>query len=151
LEAVTPRCLNSIVRQPFSSLKKTNAGQWERTTTRRWDVATGKSVGLPLEYSSVNSVNYSPNGKTALTGGGGGARLWDATTGSRRKNKLFSNSNRVHGVAYSPDGKTILTGDAEPIVRLWDGAGNQRIVEPMKHMNIVLCVVYSGDGRTILT
>jgi WD40 repeat protein len=131
--------------------EKTNAGPWERTTTRRWDVATGKPVGLPLEHSSVNAVTYSPDGKSALTGGGGGAQLWDATTGSRRNNELFSMSNRVHAVAYSPDGKTILTGDAEPIVRLWDGAGNRRIVEPMKHTNMVLSVAYSGDGRTILT
>ena len=131
--------------------EKTTAGPWDITTTRLWNVATGKPIGPPLDHPAVNAVAYSPDGKTAVTGGSGGARLWDATTGASTKTEPFSRSNRVYAVAFSPDGKTILTGDAGFKARLWDDAGDERIVEPIKHTNMILAVAFSCDGKTILT
>jgi eukaryotic-like serine/threonine-protein kinase len=131
--------------------EKQTAGPWETTTTRLWDVATGKPIGPALHHSSVNAVAYSPEGKTFVTGGGGGAQLWDKTPGRPTSATTFAQSNRVYAVAFRPDGKTILTGGSNPIVWLWDGAGNQRIVEPMKHASTVHSVAFSGDGQTILT
>ncbi len=131
--------------------EKNTADPWDITTTRFWDVATGKPVGPPLDHQAVNAVAFSPDGKTAVTGGSGGARLWEATTGASMKTETFSNSNRVNAVAFSPDGKTILTGDTGFVARLWGAAGDQRIVQPMRHTNMVLAAAFSRDGKTILT
>ncbi|CAN5912878.1 hypothetical protein BH23PLA1_BH23PLA1_38080 [soil metagenome] len=55
----------------------------------------------------VEDVAYSPDGNTILTGGSGGARLWDAATGRPIGEPL--RTPYVTGVAFSPDGRTFRT------------------------------------------
>src|SRR5207244_931301 len=64
---------------------KNTGGPWDTTTTRFWDVASGMPVGRPLDHQTVFAVAYSPDGKSVVTGGRGGARLWNATTGVSMK------------------------------------------------------------------
>ena len=54
---------------------------------------------------------YSPDGKRIITGGGGGAFLWDAETGQVIRRFLAPN-HTVHSLAFSPDGSKILTWSA---------------------------------------
>ena len=48
-----------------------------------WDAVAGKPVGRPMEHNNqVNVVAFSPDGRTALTGGSDvRVRLWGAATG----------------------------------------------------------------------
>jgi WD40 repeat protein/tRNA A-37 threonylcarbamoyl transferase component Bud32 len=130
--------------------EKKTAGARATTTTRIWNVATGKPIEPPLEHDAVTAVAYSPDGKTAVTGGSGEAQLWEATTGAKMKIRLrlFSNEHRVSAVAFSPDGKTILAGGSVFLARLWDAAGDER---PMRLTNMVAAEAFSCDGKTILT
>ena len=53
-------------------------------TARLWDAETGKELYklvADTAHGAIHSVAFNRDGKTALTAGGGGARLWDLNTG----------------------------------------------------------------------
>jgi WD40 repeat protein len=99
----------------------------------------------------VNSVAFSPDGKTIVSGGADGTiRLWD-TRGNPIGQPFTGHENRVSSVAFSPDGKTIVSGDDEGMIRLWDTRGNP-IAQPIKgHKSRVNSVAFSPDGKTIVS
>jgi WD40 repeat protein len=111
---------------------------------------------LPLQAvlehpAMVCAVAFSPDGKTALTGGGdGGLRLWDAATGKQLGPPL-PNRDAVFAVAFSPDGRWILSGGDDPAARLWDAATGWPAGEPFPHPGRIRAVAFSPDGQTILT
>jgi len=121
-------------------------------TARLWDVATGRSIGLPMQHQDwVFAVTFSPDGKTVLTGSRDRtARLWDAVTGLPLSPPL-PHSGEVWSVAFSPDGKTILTGCKDKTARLWDAASGRSVGHALEHPGGVRCVAFSPDGKIILT
>ncbi len=86
-------------------------GTWaagERNTLKLWDVKTGKVSYTLEEMWDVDSVAYSPDGKTLALGNGVTTYLWDVATGK----ELFSlkdNHGATYTVAYSPDGKLLAS------------------------------------------
>jgi WD40 repeat protein/tRNA A-37 threonylcarbamoyl transferase component Bud32 len=101
------------------------------------------------------AVAFSPDGKTALTGGTDGvANLWDTASGQRRGQPL-SHPAPVWTVAFSPDGKTVLTGCGDEEhhkpgeARLWDAASG-RLLESWQYPRDVSVVAFSPDGRSSL-
>ena len=84
------------------------------------------------EYD-INSIAYSPDGKTIVTGGDyytvekGTVYLWDARTG-RRKRVIFKGPGAVYTVVFSKDGKRIIaTGDWKNKVRVWDAKTGRKL------------------------
>ncbi len=73
----------------------------------------------------VDTVAFSPDGKTLVTGDNDGTiRLWDAATG--RQIRSLPNSAE-EPAAFSPDGKTLATGDLSGPPALWNIATGQQI------------------------
>ena len=84
------------------------------------------------EYD-VNSIAYSPDGKTIVTGGDyytvekGTVYLWDARTG-KRKRVIFKGPGAVYTVVFSKDGKRIIaTGDWKDKRRVWHAETGQEL------------------------
>ena len=98
--------------------------------------------------SGVNSVSFSPDGKTIASGGGYGRLfLWDVAT-QTKISRL--DSGYLLSISFSPDGKTLASGGltwGRGNVLLWDVATQTEIGaldtwEPNS-------IVFSPDGKTI--
>ncbi|HTU89263.1 MAG TPA: protein kinase [Gemmataceae bacterium] len=104
----------------------------------------------------VWAVGFSPDSRTALTGGSDGlARRWDTRTG-RPIGRPLQHRHPVWAVSVSPDGRTILTGSGrdkkhEGEARLWDAESGEPLCPPLPHPDEVHAAVFSPDGQRFLT
>ncbi|HKI33847.1 MAG TPA: WD40 repeat domain-containing protein [Gemmataceae bacterium] len=128
-----------------------------RHAVRAWSAETGRPLDLPpLHDGLVLCVAFSPDGKTALSGGYDmTAWLWDAVTWQAIGPPL-QHRDPVWVVAFGPDGKTLLTpaGMAPSPgfeVRVWDAATRRPLGPPLVQRDVVNRLACSADGRLLLT
>jgi hypothetical protein len=100
----------------------------------------------------VNSVAFSPDGKTIASGSYHGfVQLSDAASGKQLR--FFYASHSKHGwigsVVFSPDGKTIASGSLDGVVKLWDVTSGKPTATFTGHSNAVGSLAFSPDGKTI--
>jgi WD40 repeat protein len=106
---------------------------------------------------SVNSVCFSPNGKTALSGNEDETiKLWEVETGICIR--TFERDKYViESVCFSPDGKMALSGGytyikkLSYIIKLWEVATGKCIRTFEGHNNHIQSVCFSPDGKTALS
>ena len=120
---------------------------------RFWRVATGELLKtIETEADSIDSVAYSPDGKTLVsTGdhGGNNMRLWDVDTGKLLK--TIATEKGAYRVVYSPDGRTLASGGSGE-VSVWDAATGKRLKTFIGHIEDgVNSVAFSPDGKTLVS
>jgi WD40 repeat protein len=117
-----------------------------------FDAADGKQLASahnPLGALSVNSIAFSPDGKTLLAGGdAGGLALFDAAS-LKTVRKLDGVKLIINAVAFSPDGKTIVAGGVDKSVRLWSAATGTLARTLEGHTSFVDGVLFFPDGKTL--
>ena len=106
---------------PLAMLLSVQAYKRARTVQARSALieAARQPLGdLLAEGSTVDSVAFSPDGRTLAAGdSGGGVGLWDTASG--RRTVALAEGSPVYGVAFSPDGRTLAAGDLGGGVGLW--------------------------------
>ncbi len=132
---------NDILALLKEEVELTNYDNWQKLKTFSGHV------------TEVYSVAFSPDGKTALSGGEDYTLiLWNIATGKKLKT-LKGHSYHVHSVAFSPDGKTALSGGGEKdkTLKLWDITSGKELKSFIGHSNAVKTVAFSPDGKTALS
>jgi WD40 repeat protein len=121
----------------------------------------GRLIG---HSGTVNSLAFSPDGKTLVTGSGNSLghddkiKLWDVATGLELAT-LKGPTGGALSLAYSPDGKTLASGSGDynqhgntneqPEVKLWDMATRQEIASLKGHTYGVYSLAFSPDGKIL--
>ncbi|MFN9732987.1 MAG: NACHT and WD repeat domain-containing protein, partial [Microcystis sp.] len=75
----------------------------------------------------VQSVNFSPDGKTLVSGSADKTiKLWNVETGQEIRT-LKGHDDSVYSVNFSPDGKTLVSGSEDNTIKLWNVETGQEI------------------------
>jgi len=115
----------------------------------RWRQLHIEKQTLKGHTNSVNSVSFSPDGRTLASGSSydGTVKLWDMVS-SQERATLKGHTISVLSVTFSPDGRTLASGSNDRTVKLWDVASGVEKAT-LKHAYPVRSVSFSPDGRTL--
>ena len=131
------------------------------TEVRQWDLQNGIELGrLANPSTSRRSViAFSPDGYTALTGGGtwdaGNLVLWNVDTQQPIRTFASEQHGAVWSIAFSPDGQTAASGasyaDPNTILALWDVRTGDAVRYFIGHTDTIMSVHFSPDGHTLIS
>lgn len=106
---------------------------------------------------SPDGTRLAIGGQTRLASGpesrekGGGASVWDATTGKKLLTLAEGQTYSVGYIAYSPDGSRLATTSGDATVQVWDGKTGEKLLDLEGHTEGVLCVGFSPDRSRLVT
>lgn len=99
----------------------------------------------------VQAAAFSPDGRTALTGGYDGTlRLWDTSRGVAIGTP-GAHTGEVKTAAFSRDGRAVLTGGFDKVARLWNAQSGEPLGPRLLHAGVVLSTDIGPDGKTVVT
>jgi WD40 repeat protein len=117
-----------------------------------FEPGTGRRLEFLGHQEKVNSVDISPNGFYALTGGNDYvAYLWDTRSG-QVVNK-FTHPNRVTKVVLDDKGRFAFTADSQRQASVWNLTTGKEVsrLQYLARQKIFSTAIFSGDGRYLLT
>ncbi|CAE7151552.1 unnamed protein product, partial [Rhizoctonia solani] len=99
---------------------------------------------------SVNSVAFSPDGKSVASGSKDKTiRIWDANRSSAIDEPLGTHGGWIKSVAYSPLGSLIASGSLDKAIRLWDTNTGQESGDYMGDNFPIYSIAFSPDAKFI--
>ncbi|NRA71897.1 MAG: PQQ-binding-like beta-propeller repeat protein [Gammaproteobacteria bacterium] len=116
------------------------------------DIFSGRRIEFLGHSEKINSVDLSPNGRYALSGGNDySAILWNTKTG--QVIQKFTHPSRVSKVVLDPKGRYAFTADSKKLSAIWDLKTGKEIsrLQYMSRSRIFSAVSFSRDGTQLFT
>ncbi|MCW8109020.1 hypothetical protein OPS25_10990 [Alteromonas ponticola] len=113
---------------------------------------TGRRLEFLGHQEKVNSVDISPNGKFALSGGNDYvAYLWSTESGQIIH--TFTHPSRVTLVAIDDEGRYVFTADSQQKSQIWNAQTGAPVsnLQYIARQKIFTDAVFSKDGKRLLT
>ncbi len=126
------------------------------TTTRLWDVGSGKPLAtlnghyVLGETAWPEQLTLSPDGTRLATMDHSAARLWDVKTGKLLAT-LDGHSGILEAMAFSPGGDFIATVGSDETARLWDVMSGKLRFILEGHSMVVDQIAFSPNGSRLVT
>lgn len=125
-------------------------------TVRTWDLDNLKPKSVYKGHeAAVWCVALHPNGRQAVSGGGGGQppsdcalRVWELASGNVVL-KLEGHTDVVHRVLIAPDGKSAVTASRDGTVRRWNLATGAETLKYASHPGPMWGVAISPDQKCV--
>jgi len=147
-----PPVITSVAYSPDGSLLA--VGGYREVLLHNSDGSglVGRLVGLS---EKVQSIAFTPDGKTLLAAGGTPARfgevqLWDVAK-QTLKQSITTCADTIFGASISPDGAHFAYGCPDQTVRIHDLATGTQLHKSSYHENWVLDTVFSVDGQQLVS
>ncbi|MER7367450.1 helix-turn-helix domain-containing protein [Nonomuraea wenchangensis] len=141
--------LSALVFSPDSRILITTEG----TTSRAWDVRTGRQIGPPLDGDNVwgGAAAITADGSVLATASAGKITLWDMATHRQIGAPLAGRD--VMSMAFTPDGATLWSsGTSDETVRVWDVTVRHPVGKPFTGYDEPMrSVAFSPDGAMLAT
>ena len=128
------------------------------TTIQVYDLATRQhKTSLHGHNHTVESLDFSPDGKLLASAGGNIVTLWDTATWA--DSEVIQHSPEAICVRFSPDGKLLAISGGEtdlphykPLstdIILWDVANQAEVRRLRGNSNTIWALAFSPDGKTL--
>jgi WD40 repeat protein/DNA-binding SARP family transcriptional activator len=147
-----PQPMTQLAYTPDGSLLTAVTGLSEGGDLMTWDAGSLASVlSVPIDNVGVYSSDISNDGRTIVTGGQAGPRLWDIATGNPLGPALTGLNGFAGTVDMSPDGSTVVGADESGNVLVWDVQTGTSIGDPLPGpaSGKWLAALFTPDGRHV--
>lgn len=122
----------------------------EQCEWRLWDVGSGKVLRSVAQPGRLQSLAFSPDGKSLACGVGNDVRLYDvAADGPGRV--ITSHDGYVTSVAFTPDGAAVVSGSHDQTVKYTRPATGKVEWQAAGDFEQVNAVALSDDGSLLVT
>ena len=91
-----------------------------------WDITNATTFQTMCCESTIQAIDFSPDGKTVVSAGDPTLHLWSLETGKEIR-QFSGHSDIVDFLRFSHDGRYIASGSVDKTVRIWDVATGQEI------------------------
>ncbi|MBC6472057.1 MAG: PD40 domain-containing protein [Hormoscilla sp. GM102CHS1] len=102
-----------------------------------------KNGSLPVE-----SVAFTPDGKTLVSSHGREINLWNMATG-QRESTMTEHIGEIKAIAISPDGKILASGGADKSIKIWDLHTSKLLTTLNNNESEVKAIAFSPDGKIL--
>jgi WD40 repeat protein len=146
--------------------KRTGAYEWGNGCIQGgiqlWDTRTRQPIGQPLvgHADAVNSLAFSPNGKSLVSGSGnfdGKIILWDLTSRRQLGRAFVGHVTGIKKLIFSSDGQMLASAsdgsDAKHYdIILWNVETRQPIGQPLAgHTSYISDIAFAPDGKRLIS
>ncbi len=116
------------------------------------DPVASDLMPVPIYRFAVQSIAFSPNGRTLASGDGyGNLRLWDTAKGALRAT-VKAHEGWVFSIAWFSDGKRFATGGKDRLIGIRDSADPARLLKTLSgHEADVHAVAITANGATLVS
>jgi len=119
----------------------------------RWDLIDSTKTTLDGHKSWIRRFDFSPDGKSLITGAYEGQLIWWQTLANSPspQKTIKAHHGYVRAVAISPDGSLLATGGNDNLVKIWSTTDGSLVKELAGHERHVYNVAFHPNGQHIVS